>query len=75
MTLIHWLQTIWFVSIGVVFSQMFFVRRVQKRLNQQSEILAAAVAKFTNAALSGGITGVKVEVRDATNSQTDRFDA
>jgi len=39
MTFVHWMQAIWFVSLLVVWAQIYKVARARKMLNQQSERL------------------------------------
>ena len=37
MTFLHWMQAIWFVSLLVVWAQIYIVTRTRKMLKQQSE--------------------------------------
>ena len=47
MTLIHWLQAIWFTCVGVTFAEMYLLRRQRNRLREQSSLLAKMLKEVT----------------------------
>ena len=46
MTYVHWLQAIWFLSLGVVWAQIFFVFRQSRTLRRETERTRSALARL-----------------------------
>lgn len=75
MTFVHWVQTIWTVSMLVVFAQIYWLERTRRKLLkqiEQLELIQHAYSEWRKLWTGGEVKGFSIDV---TSRQTGGFDA